>query len=341
MVLRIAGLISGVRLNSRASLTIGARLNSSASLLCCAVLMQGCVSFEPTVLVPALSLSSEDFTLESDNTATAARIDFGLETSLNESDSLVNIEILPGVRVRNVAANGAADSAGIQVGDIILSIDGLETNNPDVLIALQQQSAVTPEFNFIVRRNTAVFEATVVGRIVAANQAPRELYRADPIASRAGYRTELLSLRNQADLATAQVVEIFPDSPLPAAGIEVGDYIVSVNGVNLNSAQGLINRLNQDFALGDRVSVGVYDGESVSEVPLQLWDPGRRISRVSLWPLVLYDSSLSPPSNSLSVLDFWLFSIYSYRRVEGERSHSLLGLFNFTSDYGELTEVQD
>jgi len=121
----------------------------------------------------------------------------------------------------------------------------------------------------------------------------------------------------------------------------VGDLILTVNGVNLNSAQDLINRLNQDFALGDRVLLGVYDGQTISELSVQLWDPGRRISRVSLWPLLQYDSSLNPPSNRLSILDFWLFSIYEYRRVEGERSHSLLGLFNFTSDYGALTEVQD
>lgn len=315
--------------------------SSRVSLLLCGVLLHGCVSYEPAVLVPAITLSPEDVSLVSDNTAAIARVDFGLETSLNESDSLVNIEILPGVRVRNVAANSAADSAGIQPGDIILSINGIETNNPDVLIALQQQSPTGPEFNFIVRRNTVVFEATVIGRLVAGNPPPQELYRADPIATRAGYRTEIVNIRNQPDIAAARLVEIFPDSPLPAAGINAGDLILTVNGVNLNSAQDLINRLNQDFALGDRVLLGVYDGQTISELSVQLWDPGRRISRVSLWPLLLYDSSLNPPSNSLSILDFWLFSFYEYRRVEGERSHSLLGLFNFTSDYGELTEEQN
>ena len=61
----------------------------------------------------------------------------------------------------------------------------------------------------------------------------------------------------------------------------MGDLILTINGVNLNSAQGLINRLNQDFELGDRVLLGVYDGQSISESSVQLWDPGRRVSEYS------------------------------------------------------------
>lgn len=312
----------------------------AVTALLCSMLLPGCVSYEPSVLIPALTLSPEDINLPSTSTSSQSHIDFGLEISSNESDSLTNIEVLPGVRVRSVATNSAAGSAGIQVGDVILAIDGLATNSPDVVLALQQQTQAESEFNFRVRRNTVVFEATVIGRMIGGSPPPRELYRIDPIASRAGYRTEIVSLSNQTDLAAARVVEIFANSPLPPAGINVGDLILTINGVNLNSAQDLISRLNQDFSLGDRVVLGVYDGQSMLNVDVRLWDPGRRISRFSLWPLIVYESSLSPSSSSLSILDFWLFSFYDYRRVEGERSHSLLGLFNITSDYGELIEEE-
>ncbi len=87
--------------------------SSRVCLLFCGVLLHGCVSYAPSVLVPAITLSAEAVSLVEDTTATSTRIDFGLETGLNESDSLANIEILPGVRVRNVTANSAADSAGI------------------------------------------------------------------------------------------------------------------------------------------------------------------------------------------------------------------------------------
>jgi len=314
--------------------------------------LSACISYEPLVLVPAITLSAEDILLVDPRSGNAgdsirARVDFGIDTSINESDSLINVEVLPGVRVRSVTPNGAADAAGIKLGDIILTINEMETNHPDAITALQTQavsdSDSDSEYTFKVRRNTVVFAATLIAREVGGNPPPLELFRADPLASRAGYRTEMIRIANQLDsetelLAAARVMEIFPDSPLLAANIEVGDLILTVNEQKLNSAQDLINRLNQDYQYGEQLVLGVYDGRSVRAVNVRLWDPGRRISRISLGPIMRYESSLNPPSNRLSLLDFWLFSLYRYSSVDGESSHSLLGLFNFTSDYGELTE---
>ncbi|MDP6414926.1 MAG: PDZ domain-containing protein [Gammaproteobacteria bacterium] len=321
-------------------MNIELRLLKSASLLGLA-LLAGCISYEPAILVPSLTMSAEDIILNDNPDAANAQLNFGLTVALNESDSLVNVEVLPGIRVLGVDNNGAADSAGIQVGDVILSVNGMDTNHPDTLAALQQQSGGVTEFTFIVRRNTVVFEAQLVGRAVNGNAPARELYRIDPLATRAAYTTEMVSLRGQSNIAVARVVELLPDSPLIVAGIGVGDRVMAIDGVNLNSAQSLITRLNRDYSLGDRVQFSVFDGQELETLMVDLWDPGRRISRLSLWPLLTYQSSLNPPRNSLSILDFWLFAVYSYNRVEGERAHSLLGIFNFTSDYGELVEEQD
>src|SRR5690606_28522759 len=91
----------------------------------------------------------------------ATGLDFGMSTSVNESDSLSNMTILPGVRVRSVTPNGAADLAGIRSGDVILEIDGREINQPDLLDAIAQQSSAATTFTFELRRNTTVFETTV------------------------------------------------------------------------------------------------------------------------------------------------------------------------------------
>jgi serine protease Do len=304
-------------------------------------LLQGCVSYEPAVLVPALTLSPEDVSLVSDRMTTAGALEFGLAVTTNESDSLANVEILPGIRIRTVNPNGPADAAGLQPGDIILAVNGLETNHPDALTALQQQAANDAPFLFKVRRNTVVFEATVQPRVVTGNTPPQELYRADPVATRAGYRTELVRLRNAEPVAAARVIEIFDDSPLPAAGIKVGDLILAVDDRPINSAQGLITRLNQEYALGDRVAFTLANDTAVAVTTVTLWDPGRRISRIALGPLLQYSASLNPSSNSLSILDLWLFSFYSYQRTDGEKTHSLLGLFKFSSNYGELTETDN
>ena len=305
------------------------------------LLLTGCVSYEPAILVPALNLSAEDITLADTAAPRDARIDFGVEVGLNESDSLSNIEILPGVRVRDISANGPADSAGIQLGDIILSINGTLTDHPDVVQALQQQTLTIENAIFNVRRNTMVFEATVIPRTVSSNAAPRELYRVDPIASRAAYRTEMVSIRQQPPIAAARVVDVYKLSPLLDAAIETGDVILAVNNVALNSAQDLVSRFNSEFKLGETVNVTVFDGESVLEKRFDLWNPGRRVSAISLGPLLRYQSSLAPESKSLSILDLWLFSLYSYSRVDEERSHSILGLLNYSSDLGELIEEEN
>ncbi|MED5412219.1 MAG: PDZ domain-containing protein [Pseudomonadota bacterium] len=300
--------------------------------------LAACVNYDSAILTPTVSLSSEEVNLSPDRDENL-RVDFGLELGLNESDSLLSVEVLPGVRVRNVIDNGAADLAGLQVGDIILTIDRMETNHPDTIKALQQTST-NSTFEFRGQRNTTVFETTVHGRAISNSTTPEELYRIDPIATRAGYRSEMVSIGNET-VAAARIVELFPESPLPKADIAIDDLVLRLNGVNLNSAQDLITRIIRDHELGEEVALTVYNGDQVAETTVQLWDPGRRISRINIGPLLQYESSLSPSSETFSLLDFWLFAVYSYSRIEGERSHNIFGLFNITSDYGELTEIED
>lgn len=298
-------------------------------LACCAV-------YEPARLAPAINFSPEQLSLGQGNAGLL--VDFGLELALNESDSLAAVEILPGVRVVEVAANGPADAAGIRVGDVILAIDEMETNSPDAVLAIQRTSYREAAYAFTLRRDTAVLSASVTGREIALNAGPEELYRVDPVATRAGYRSEVIEVAGQASRGGARVVALFPGSPLPAAGIGEGDSILALDGAGFGSAQELVNRLNRDHALGSEVLLDVWDGSSLWRAEVELWDPGRRLGEVSLGPVLQYRSSLDPDSASLDVLDFWLFSVYSYARNEGERSHSILGLINFSTGYGELVE---
>lgn len=297
-----------------------------------------CVSYEPTVLVPSVTLSSEEVFLVQER-AENLKIDFGLELGLNESDSLLNVEVLPGVRVRDVVTNGPADSAGVQVGDIILAINNMDTNHPDAIEAIQQTSD-TSNFEFRVQRNTTVFGTTVIGRSISNNDGPEELYRIDPIATRAGYSTELISV-NTETMVAARVEEVFPNSPLQIADIGIGDYILRLNGRNLDSAQDLVTRIIRDHELGEEVIMTVYNDGNPIESPVRLWEPGRRISRINAGPLLQYESSLSPSAENISVLDFWIFAVYDYSRTEGEKSHSIFGLLNISSNYGELTELEN
>jgi serine protease Do len=311
-------------------------------LTCCAILLSSCISTEPRQLVPSISLSPETISL-SNGEPIGSGLNFGMNTGINESDSLSNITILPGIRVRNVTPNGAADLAGIRAGDVILTIDQREINHPDLLEALAQQSDAAQSFQFQVRRNTTVFQTQVNARAITdARSEPVELYRADPIASRAGYTTEIFDTAGAAPLSGARLVALFPDSPLLAADLQIGDTVLAVNGIPVRSAQALITRLHTQHELGETVSMTVVRDHIMTlqtlEKSVRLWHPGRRLSRLTLGPLLRYESSLSPQQSRLSILDLWLFSLFSYQHIEGEKQYSVLGLFRFASGYGELME---
>jgi len=303
--------------------------------------LSACVSHEPRQLVPSLTLSPEVVTLSGENSRSTPGqgVNFGMVTAINESDSLTNITVLPGVRVRSVTPGGAVAVAGIRAGDVILTIDGRETNHPDLIDAIAMETASAQTFQFQVRRNTTVFEATVNARpIIDERVAPVELYRADPIATRAGFSTVLLERPDQQSLSGARIVEIFQDSPLPEHGFAVGDIILAVNDQSVESAQGFINSVHTDYALGDTISVSFARDGRVTERRLTLWDPGRRISKVNLWPLLNYESTLSPDRTRLSIVDLWLFSLFSYQRLDGEKEVQIFSLFRFATGYGELQE---
>lgn len=308
-----------------------------AALIVLATVFTSCVSYEPRVLVPNITFSPEDVSFVHNTTNTPA-IDFGFTANVNESDSLFNVEVLPGVKVSSIEAGGPAELAGLQVGDTVLSISDVVTNHPDTVLALQQQSADKLTFKLKGRRGTVIYEANLQARKRPAASPPIELFRADPIATRAGYTTETLQIENRGGLAAARITEFFPDSPLPAAGFSIGDRIIALNGVELNSAQDLISRLNQEQPLGSEVRLSVLSENSVNDITVKLWDPGRRISRVSLGPLLNYESESTPPANKFTLLNLWLFSLYSYTHIDGEKNHSVLGLLNFSSDRGELLE---
>jgi len=306
----------------------------SVSLLL--LLLASCISYEPAILLPAITLSAEEVELVS--ASAGSGVNFGMDVSLNESDSLFNVETLPGVRLRAVNSNGPAANAGLEIGDVILRINGTQTDHPDTLLALQANPVDDNQYVLEVRRNTLVFEATLIAAARSTGAPPRELYRVDPIASRAGYRTELVDVPEKGMVSAARVTEFFAESPLPGAGIRAGAMILALNGRYLDSAQDLVSRLNTDFEPGETIQMTVLQNSRLTNLAVELWNPGRRISRIALGPVLQYESSLSPVSRSFTLVDLWLFALYRFQQNERERSHNILGLINVSTDVGELTE---
>jgi serine protease Do len=309
------------------------------------LLINGCASYAPKSIAPHINLSPENMQLAVD---TDKGLDFGLVTESNESDSLDNLEVLPGIRIRSIRPAGAAENAGLKRGDIILSINGIKTNHPDTLATISE-TGEAEQFVFMVRRDTTVFETSIAAPKATKVAEPKERYRADPLKTRAGYRTELVQSSGDSTKKSviARIVQLWPDSPLSNAGIEVGDAIVSVDNNSIESAQDLINRLSNNYGFGQDVVFSILKKNSAdttkqSNIKVSLWDPGRRVSKFNIWPLFMYKAKLKPDKVRFSILDFWIVSLYTYERDESERSHSILRFIRFGSgNRGELVEKSD
>lgn len=297
--------------------------------------LAGCVTTEPIVTAPHINLSPE--TMSFADMATS-RLDFGLQLSANESDSLDNLAVLPGLRVRSVRGGSTADRAGIRAGDVILAINELDTNVLDVFHALAQSDA--EQFRVRARRDTTVYETAMRPPRQRQVVSPEALYRIDPLRSRAGYSTRLLVLDDGSQQSVARVEALFPESPLPAQGIAVGDLIASLDGESIQSAQDLVNKLHSR-AFGQKVRLEFVSqpaAQQMQTTSVRLWQPERRLSRLSAWPLFSYRSSLAPEQVEFKLLDLILFPVFSYQRDNDEKSYRVLGLFRFGTGYGELLE---
>lgn len=294
--------------------------------ICCTILaLSGCVHFEPNPIPPSVELSPEKLDLAIVETA-SARVDFGMEIRPNESDSFANIEILPGLKVSDVHPNSPADFAGIYINDVILSVDGVETNDVDTLSAIADKSRPDQKLLFVIRRGTAALEATVIARESHRSVPLRELYRIDPIASRAAYRTEIVQLSDGSDAAVVEVVGMEDNSPLGAVGIQPGDYITAIDSTEVTSAQELVRELIEDYAPGSNVTLTITSNGRRLEKQVRLWNPGRYIARVQLWPLFRYEFRPDPKKVIFQFPEF--LPIYRRHATDFETHHQIFLFFN-------------
>ncbi|GAB1256272.1 hypothetical protein NBRC116494_07740 [Aurantivibrio plasticivorans] len=303
----------------------------------------GCVAREQVEQMPHVNLSPDNVSLASLSTTS---IDIGLSVSANESDSLMDMAILPGLRVRRVDAGSVADVAGLRSGDVILSVNGIDTNKPDTLYAILEPSenegdvAQDKKFNVIVRRDTTLLEVGLLVSPKLTGSSVREVGRIDPLKTRAAYRL----VNYHENQVALQVLHLFGDSPLQQVGIDEGDIILEMNGQPIVSAQSFVNDLlaNSDYGESIRLrihSLGQIVGEvQIKELSVTLWKPERKVTSVNLWPLFTYSASADGEMMRWSLLDFWLLWLFAYEQENNEKSVNILRLMEFSTGYGELTQ---
>jgi hypothetical protein len=255
----------------------------------------------------------------------------GLKTRENDSGSLDELFFLPGVRVTQVIESSPAEQAGFRVGDVVLSIDRHELNDPAALETLLHSTPAGERIVLEVQRDDSVFEVPVelrAGKTGATGEA-RLQYRLDPSRSRAGWITG----RGGAVLVCSD-----EGGPFPAAGVPLRSVIRSIDGEEVLSDRALI-RLLQARAPGEEVEVSFTDPEGGEhEATVGLQEQPMRFTGFSIPILIDYSAEAEGHHTSFTLIDLWFLWLFHYEREGGERTWSFLRFIRGSAGVGELTE---
>lgn len=253
----------------------------------------------------------------------------GLSVRENDSGSLESLSFDPGARITAVAQGSPAAAAGMRIGDILLSLSGVEINDAgglaNVLLKLKPEQPIQAQ----VQRGDSLFEMDLTLRAGDPTSAPpKRLWRADPARSQAGW----LAGQGGVVLVTSQ-----PGGPFPKAEVPVGSILLEVNGEPQGSDLDLV-RLFQAQGEGELISVKFRSpgSQKIQTARVRLAYPKRRITHLGLPILMTYTSDPEGNETRFVLLDFWFISLFRYARHGQEKTWSMLRFLRFSTGLGEL-----
>ncbi len=292
------------------------RLASATLPLC---LLAACATSQPVPLPKGL------LELEGVVEAEPARRGWlGVEVEANESDSLEELEIRPGVRVIRIDSSSPAERAGLQVGDVLLRFDGTATDDPGRLESLLRGLGSDREVALQIERGTAVLEVPVLVEARGPLGRARTLYHIDRALVRAAFRDTL------EDGAYPEIAYLAEDSPLLGKGAEVGDRVLAFAGRDPGSAAELVRRLRLELEPGEHAELTLRrPGGRERELRFRAWSPGRELTSTGFWPLWSWERDRIGQRESLLIGDLILFSLFRKESIGQENEYSVLSLISW------------
>ncbi|RMH01207.1 MAG: PDZ domain-containing protein [Planctomycetota bacterium] len=284
-----------------------------------ACLLAACASYEALPPPPGL-LELEGIVAEEPE----QRGWIGLEVEANESDSLEDLEIRPGVRITAVAPGSPAEAAGLRPGDVLLTFAGVRTDDPGRLESLLRGIHQSTEALLRIERGTAVYELPLTVETRSPLGRARLLYHVDRARVRAAFRD------SEEEGAFPVIARLAARSPLAEAGAREGDRVVSFQGRDPGSAAELVRRLRLELRPGEeaRMRLRGPDGEE-REVRFRAWSPERRLVSFSAWPLWTWRRDDQEQRESLVVGDLLLLSLFRRERIGHETDYAVLSLIRW------------
>jgi M6 family metalloprotease-like protein len=205
------------------------------------------------VLLACLITQDEFKTVE---TAATAQITKKSAASVGQSGHLgVTLKKLT---IEDIEPNSPAAKAGLQAGDVIVSIDGQAVEDAEEFYDFVQAQSPGTTVKIAVTRQGASQE---INATLGASSRPMKL---------AGQRAILgVQIGEAKEGEGAPITRVTPGSPADKAGLKSGDHILKIDDAVLTAQQALSDALSEKQP-GDTVTVVVHRNDKDEEVKVQL-----------------------------------------------------------------------
>jgi hypothetical protein len=259
----------------------------------------------------------------------------GASLEMNDADSLESLDIMPGVRVSAVVEGGPAHATGLRVGDVLLSFNGVPTDDPDRLEAMLLTIISAQQAELEIQRGNEVLAAKVQVELKQDNLM-HSLYFVDRALLK-------FAISNDPENGRFPIVtHLANDSSLKRAKVKPGDRILEFQKRDPGSAGELIRRVKQELQPGELAHFVVQSGdEEPRKIKVRAWEPDMVLNSIGLWPVFGWDVDRQENRSTFELGDFILFSIFKVQRVGEVRHWSVLTLFHWETGRPTLLTLED
>ncbi len=160
---------------------------------------------------------------------------------------------IKGVVIEDIVEGEAAYNAGLQQGDILFSLNELETPSPSLFYDALAQIAPRENVLFTFYRNNQKMTAQAIAGLRQNNGQNFNFPRMIELLAD---ERPVLGIGLDPNATHPMVTSISEDSPAEKAGFKVGDEIVAVNDQDVATKQALIETLKA-YKVGDKVDVTI------------------------------------------------------------------------------------